>query len=60
MVSAVDTGNSINYALSASYTPHGMLASIQNGASLVSTFYFNNRLQPCRVSVMGSLPAPYQ
>jgi len=60
VVAAVDTVNSINYALSASYAPHGMLASLQNGVSLVSTYYYNNRLQPCRISVKSSGTAPTQ
>jgi RHS repeat-associated protein len=57
-LSAVDTANSINYALNASYAPHGTLASLQNGANLVSTFFYNDRLQPCRISVKSSGSAP--
>jgi len=53
-ISAVDATGPINYASSASYAPHGALASLTNGASLVSTLYYNNRLQPCRVSVKSS------
>ena len=56
--SAVDVANSINYATSASYTPPGALASLQNGSSLVSTMHFNKRLQPCRISVKSSGTAP--
>ena len=53
-LSAVDTSNGINYATNASYPPQGALASLQNGANLVSTFYYNPRLQPCRISVKSS------
>jgi YD repeat-containing protein len=53
LTSAVDVANSINYATSASYAPQGALASLQNGASLVSTMYFNNRLQPCTTRGMS-------
>jgi hypothetical protein len=41
----VDQANGINYALNAAYAPHGAPASVQNGASLVSTLFYNNRLQ---------------
>jgi hypothetical protein len=58
VTSAVDVANSTNYATSASYAPQGALASLQNGASLVSTMYFNNRLQPCRIFVKASGTAP--
>ncbi|MBI3662048.1 MAG: RHS repeat-associated core domain-containing protein [Acidobacteria bacterium] len=57
-LSAVDTANSINYALNASYAPQGALSSLQNGASIVSTFYYNNRLQPCRISVRSAGVSP--
>ncbi len=56
--SGVDQANSINYATSATYGPQGALVSLTNGASLVSTFYYNNRLQPCRISVKNSGTAP--
>jgi RHS repeat-associated protein len=55
---AQDNGSSINYATSGHYTPYGAIASVQNGANLVLTFFPNNRLQPCRVSVMSSGTAP--
>ncbi len=57
-VSAVDTTHNINYATGASYTPAGALASLQNGSSIVSTYYYNTRLQPCRISVKSSGTAP--
>jgi len=52
---AKDLTNSINYATSAVYTPSGALASLNNGSSLVSTLYYNSRLQPCRISVESGL-----
>jgi RHS repeat-associated protein len=70
-VSAVDsTGTTINYAIGPStcpngnsasslacYNPDGSLASVQNGSSLISTFYNNTRLQPCRMAVnVGGTP----
>jgi RHS repeat-associated protein len=30
------------------------LSSLLNGSSLVTTFYYNNRLQPCRISVKNT------
>ncbi len=63
---AKDVGNSVNYVTGACgptsdgvcYAPQGAPASLQNGANLVSTFYYNTRLQPCRVSVKSSGTAP--
>jgi RHS repeat-associated protein len=52
--SAKDNSNSINYALSATYAPQGALASIQDGSSLISTFFYNNRLELCRISVKNT------
>jgi len=57
-VSAVDTTNSVNYATTALYTAFGALSSLSNGAYLISTYYYNNRLQPCRVAVNTSGTAP--
>jgi RHS repeat-associated protein len=57
-LSATDTANSINYASSAAYNPAGALTSLQEGANLVSTMYYNNRLQPCRISVKNTGTAP--
>jgi RHS repeat-associated protein len=57
--SAIDVANSITYAQNASYTPTGGLASLQeSGTNLLYTFYYNNRLQPCRISVQSSGTAP--
>jgi RHS repeat-associated protein len=65
---AIDVANSINYVtgtcangtdnLGVCYTPPGSFSSLTNGSSLVSTSYYNDRLQPCRVSVKSSGTAP--
>jgi YD repeat-containing protein len=39
-VSAVDSANSINYVTAALYSPAGGLASLQNGAALISKFFY--------------------
>jgi RHS repeat-associated protein len=49
VTSAADSSNS--YASNALYVPAGVLASIANGSNLTSTFFYNNRLQPCRISI---------
>jgi RHS repeat-associated protein len=56
-VSAVDNSN-VSYASAALYAPTGSLSSLTNGSSIVSTFYYNTRLQPCRISVKSSGSAP--
>jgi RHS repeat-associated protein len=58
LLSAVDTANSINYATAASYAPGGGLLSLTNGASLLSSLYYNSRFQPCRISAKFSGTAP--
>jgi hypothetical protein len=58
MASAVDSTGPINYATAALYAPQGALSSLTNGASIVSTLYYNDRLQPCRISVKSSGTAP--
>jgi RHS repeat-associated protein len=58
LTAAQDVANGINYATAASYAPHGALASLQNGAGIFSTYFYNNRLQPCRISVKSSGTAP--
>ncbi len=50
-VSAADSPNSINYATLATYSPSGALSSLKNGTNLTSAFYYNSRLQPCRIAV---------
>jgi RHS repeat-associated protein len=57
-ISAIDTANSINYATLATYSPAGLLASLKNGSNLASTFYYNNRLQPCRITVTTGTTNP--
>ncbi len=65
---AKDVANSINYVTGTCgptsdgvcYAPQGAPASLQNGASIVSTLYYNSRLQPCRISVKSSGTAPTQ
>ena len=63
-----DTPNSINYLtgtcangtdnLGVCYTPPGAMSSSINGPNLVSTLYYNSRLQPCRISTKSSGTAP--
>jgi YD repeat-containing protein len=65
---AADVPNSVSYmvgtcangtdSLGACYTPPVALSSATNGSSLVSTFYDNSRLQPCRMSTKSSGTAP--
>jgi YD repeat-containing protein len=57
-VSAIDSTGPINYATSTLYSSAGALSSFTNGASIVSTYFYNNRLQPCRISVKNSGTAP--
>ncbi len=58
-VSASDVANGITYASNATYAAPGELATLQeSGSSLLSTFYYNNRLQPCRISIRTSGNAP--
>jgi RHS repeat-associated protein len=50
---AKDVANGINYAVGsclnsgACYAPQRALSQIQNGTNLVSTYIYNDRLQPC-------------
>jgi RHS repeat-associated protein len=65
---AQDVANGINYAMGSCangansngscYAPHGALLQAQNGANLISTLYYDKRLQPCRISVKSSGTAP--
>lgn len=59
-ISAVDTANNINYATMALYAPQAALSSLTNGngAGILSTLYYNNRLQPCRIAVNATGTAP--
>ena len=58
LLTAKDVANNINYATAALYTPPGSLASLTNGASVLSTLFYNSRLQPCRISVKNTGTAP--
>ncbi len=58
LLSSIDSTGPINYATAASYAPSGALASLTNGASVISTLFYNSRLQPCRISVKSSGTAP--
>jgi len=57
--SAVDVASSVNWELNAHYAPHGALSSLQDSdGTLVSTYLYNNRLQPCRITTTaGAQPA---
>ncbi len=57
-LSAADTANNISYAMMAMYTPQGALRSLTSGGSILSSFYYNNRLQPCRSAVNATGTAP--
>jgi len=66
-LSAKDVTNSINYVTGpitpnyiVGYAPQGAIQSLQDGSSLVSTLYYNNRLQPCRISETNSGTTPTQ
>jgi RHS repeat-associated protein len=57
--SASDVSNGITYASNAHYAAPGHLSSLQeSGSNLIYTMYYNNRLQPCRISVKSSGTAP--
>jgi RHS repeat-associated protein len=57
--SASDVANGITYASNAHYAAPGHLSSLQeSGSNLIYTMYYNNRLQPCRISVKSSGTAP--
>jgi RHS repeat-associated protein len=57
-ISATDQNNT-SFVSSAAYAPQGALTSLVTGTNIVSTTYYNSRLQPCRMSVKtsGSTPA---
>jgi RHS repeat-associated protein len=46
MVSAVDSGNSINYVTQATYAPDSSLTGFVSGGTITNSFSYNNRLQP--------------
>ena len=59
-VSAVDSANSINYALSGSYAPQGALASLLHGqvsggfTGITASATYNNRLEPANLQATSS------
>jgi RHS repeat-associated protein len=57
-LSVQDNSTNVYYAASAHYTPSGALSSIASGSSITSAFFYNPRLQPCRVSVESTGAAP--
>jgi RHS repeat-associated protein len=65
-LSAIDPTGPINYVTSATYTPHGALATGINGfvsggfAGITTTNIYNSRLQPCRLSSRTTGSAPSQ
>jgi RHS repeat-associated protein len=40
------------------YAPTGAIASITSGSNLYSTYYYNNRLQPCRIAASAGGTPP--
>lgn len=57
-ITAADSPNSINYVTSGTYAPTGALSRVANGTNLTSSFYYNKRLQPCRLFVTTGAGAP--
>src|SRR5579872_2854401 len=63
ILSAVDSGNNINYITGATYGPDSSLTGFISGnsssfAGITNTFSYNTRLQPCRLSATtGTQPA---
>jgi len=54
-----DSSHPIHYVTGAAYTPHGALAYLYNGpSSILSTWLYNSRLQPCRMAVNTSGTSP--
>ena len=54
-----DSVHPIPYATGAHYAPFGALSSIQNGpTNILSTWWYSNRLQPCRMAVNTTGSAP--
>jgi RHS repeat-associated protein len=65
-LSAIDPTGPINYFTSAKYAPHGAPATYINGfvpggfPGIMTTDFFNSRLQPCRLSARSAGSAPSQ
>ncbi len=60
-LSAVDSGNNINYITGATYGPDSSLTGFISGnsssfAGITNTFSYNTRLQPCRLSATTGAP----
>ena len=58
VTAVADVADSITYATSGKYAPQGDIGSVQNGTSLNSTYIYNPRLQPCRISIRSTGSAP--
>jgi RHS repeat-associated protein len=58
LLSVQDNSNSVYYAAAAHYAPTGTVSSLVNNTNLISTLFYNSRLQPCRISVKSSGTAP--
>ncbi len=61
ILSAVDSGNNINYITGATYGPDSSLTGFISGnsssfAGITNTFSYNTRLQPCRLSATTGAP----
>ncbi|HET9283984.1 MAG TPA: RHS repeat-associated core domain-containing protein [Candidatus Angelobacter sp.] len=54
MLSAVDSGNGINYVTGATYGPDGSLMGLVNGSVITNAFTYNKRLQPVNMSAATS------
>jgi len=57
-VSAVDVGSNVSYATLATYLPNGAPSTLVNGVNIISTWYYTNRLLPCRIAVTTTGTAP--
>ncbi len=59
-VSVIDSANTINYALSATYSPHGALSSILHGqvnggfAGITESYTYNNRTEVATIRATSS------
>jgi len=56
--STVDSTGPITYATGALYAPQGVPSSLTHGSGIVSTYVFNNRLQPCWMYTTTGTPLP--
>ena len=57
-LSAVDSGNAINYVTGATYTPHGSLYQFTNGGSIAGAMTYNSRLQPLQLYFTAGTISP--